>query len=821
MTLLFAATLFLSALLLFWVQPLAGKMVLPLLGGAPAVWNTCLLFFQAALLAGYAYVLASTRWLSARAQVVLHVALLLVAALALPVVINEAKVGTPDEAHPALWLLKTLALTAGLPFFALSASAPLLQNWFSRTRDRAAGDPYFLYAASNAGSLLALLAFPVLFEPSLTLGGQSRAWTVAYCALVLLVLACAVVALRSGKGRNATRNADERELTSDYGVAQLRDDESAARLTNDESDAQAPTPARRLRWALLAFVPSSLVLGVTTYITTDLVAVPLLWVVPLALYLLSFVVVFARRRVVARGLAAKVLPGAAVMLALVYLSGATQPAWFLILFHLLFLFAASLVCHGQLADERPAARYLSEFYLWLAVGGALGGLFNALVAPLIFNTVVEYPLVIILASYLRPAFRRERGRLLGLRLGARREAVVSRFGVEDGAELDEGVVVKNGGGAVRVDSNIIDEDGAFNNEGEVVDEGRVGLFDLLPSLYLGALAAALAFMAQQFEMRSVERAAVALAAPLFLLNYFFAPRPRRFAVGLGAIMLASALFYESPGRVLHASRNFYGTHRVSSDESNSVHWLRHGSTLHGTQYTDAARACEPLSYYHREGPLGTVFAALGSKTNGHARSVAVVGLGAGTTAAYSRAGESWTFYEIDPEVVTIARDPALFTYLSSCAAAPVNVVTGDARLRLREAPPNSYDLIVLDAFSSDAVPAHLLTREAVALYLSKLAPGGLVAFHVSNRSLELERVALGVAEDAGLVARVFADEYKTNEEGHDPNHDPSTWVVAAREAEDLGTLAADTRWQTSAARKQRLELWRDDFSNVVTLFKGL
>jgi hypothetical protein len=857
MSFLFAVTLFLSALLLFWVQPLAGKMVLPLLGGAPAVWNTCLLFFQAALLAGYAYVLASTRWLSARAQVVLHVALLLVAALALPVVINETKVGTPDEAHPALWLLKTLALTAGLPFFALSASAPLLQSWFSRTRDRAAGDPYFLYAASNAGSLLALLAFPVLFEPTLTLGGQSRAWTVAYCALVLLVLACAVAALRSGKGRDTTRDADARELTSDYGDAQLKDDESRARLTgdesvarlandesiarlmndkgiarlmndesvvrltNDEGDAQAPTLARRLRWALLAFVPSSLVLGVTTYVTTDLVAVPLLWVVPLALYLLSFVVVFARRRVIPRGLAAKVLPGAAVMLALVYLSGATQPAWFLILFHLLFLFATSLVCHGQLADERPAARHLSEFYLWLAVGGALGGLFNALVAPLIFNTVVEYPLVIILASYLRPAFRRERGRLLGLRLGARREAVVSRFGVEDDTELDEGSAVKNKGGAVGVDGNIIDEGGAFDNEDGAVDEGRVGLFDLLPPLYLGALAAALAFMAQQFEMRSVERAALALAAPLFLLNYFFAPRPRRFAVGLGAIMLASALFYESPGRVLHASRNFYGTHRVSSDESNSVHWLRHGSTLHGTQYTDAAHACEPLSYYHREGPLGMVFAALDSKTSGHARSVAVVGLGAGTTAAYSRAGERWTFYEIDPEVVKIARDPALFTYLSSCAAAPVNVVTGDARLRLREAPPNSYDLIVLDAFSSDAVPAHLLTREAVALYLSKLAPGGLVAFHVSNRSLELERVALGVAEDAGLDARVFADEYKTNDEGHDPNHDPSTWVVAAREAEDLGALSTDKRWQTSAARKQRLELWRDDFSNVVTLFKGL
>lgn len=791
MPFLFAATLFLSALLLFWVQPLAGKMVLPLLGGAPAVWNTCLLFFQAALLAGYGYVHASTRWLSTRAQVLLHVALLLAAAFALPVVISESRGGVPDEAHPALWLLKTLALTAGPPFFALSASAPLLQKWFSRTRDPSAKDPYFLYSASNAGSLLALLAFPVLFEPTLTLGGQSRAWTIGYCALVLLVVACAAASLRAKSREDATRDA---HVESDAIRNGFEGVDGAAALTLK----------RRLRWALLAFVPSSLVMGVTTYVTTDLVAVPLLWVVPLALYLLSFVVVFARVRVVSRGLAAKVLPGAAVMLALVYLSGATQPAWFLIFFHLLFLFTAALVCHGQLADERPDARHLSEFYLWLAMGGALGGLFNALVAPLVFRTVVEYPLVIVLASYLRPAFRRERGRLLGLRLGARRDTPVSKFGVEDGNADDEGVA---GSG----------ED-AFGAKAAAETEGRVRVVDLLPPLYLGALAAALAFMVQQFELRSVERAALALGAPLFLLNYFFAPRPLRFAVGLCAIMLASAYFYEPRGPVLHESRNFYGTHRVTADASGGVHWLSNGSTLHGTQYTDPKRACEPLSYYHRQGPLGSVFAALDAGSDARARSVAVVGLGAGTTVAYARAGESWTFYEIDPEVIRIARDPALFTYLSSCASAPVRIVTGDARLRLREAPPAAYDLIVLDAFSSDAVPAHLLTREAVALYLSKLAPGGRIAFHVSNRSLELERVALGVAADAGLDARIFADE--PDEKGRDPNHDASTWVVAARNAEDLGALASDARWQTATARDQRLEVWRDDFSNVVTLFKS-
>ena len=797
MSLLFAATLFLSALLLFWVQPLAGKMLLPLLGGAPAVWNTCMLFFQAALLAGYGYVLASTRWLSARGQVLLHVALLAAAALALP--LGVAGAGQPDETRPVWWLLKTLTLGAGPPFFALSASAPLLQSWFSRTRDPSAGDPYFLYAASNAGSLLALLAFPVLFEPALTLGGQGRAWAYGYGALVLLVLTCAAASLRSARA----------------------DEVSRARASDDEGDAGGPTLKRRLRWALLAFVPSSLVLGATTYVTTDLVAVPLLWVLPLALYLLSFVVVFARRRVVSRDLAARVLPGAAVMLALVYLSGATQPAWFLILFHLLFLFAAALVCHGQLADDRPGARRLSEFYLWLALGGALGGLFNALLAPLVFRNVVEYPLVILLASYLRPAFVQERGKLLGLRLGARREPVASRFGVEGGAKADEEGAARpeafaDEGGAREA---LSDEGGARVGEEDEPKEGRVRAPDLLPPLYIGALAAALSFAAQRFEMNSLERAALALGVPLFLLNYFFAPRPLRFAVGLAAVMLAAVFFYESPGRVLHASRNFYGTHRVTSDAADSVHWLRNGSTLHGTQHTDAALRCEPLSYYHREGPLGSVFEAMSARASTRPRGVAVVGLGAGTTAAYARAGESWTFYEIDPEVVNVARDPALFTYLSACAAAPINVSTGDARLRLREAAPGAYDLIVLDAFSSDAVPAHLLTREALALYLSKLAPGGLVAFHVSNRALELERVPLGLAADAGLEARLFADNFKPDEPGKDPNHDPSTWVVVARDARDLGPLAADARWKAPASLRLRPELWRDDFSNVVTLLK--
>lgn len=783
MPLLFAVALFVSAFLLFWVQPLVGKTVLPLLGGTPAVWNTCMLFFQALLLAGYAYALALTRWLSARAQALVHVGLLVVAALALPPSLGAgAAGGVPEGGSPAWWLLKTLALTVGPPFLVLSASAPLLQRWFSRTRTRSASDPYYLYAASNAGSLFALLGFPVLLEPRLTLGEQGRVWALGYGALAVLIAACAFAALRA------------RATAADVDV----ESEAAGKFVDESVRDENVTPLtwrRRLRWLLLAFAPSSLVLGVTTYITTDLAAVPLLWVIPLALYLLSFVIVFARGRRISPGFAGRLVPGTAVLLALVYLSGATEPVWFLIIFHLLFLFSAALVCHGQLADDRPAPAHLAEFYLFLAAGGALGGLFNALVAPVAFDTLIEYPLVVVLATYLRPGFRRERGRLFGLRLGAGRPPSVldtpDTFAAPDAVDGDEDV-----------------------------RDGRPRALDFLLPLVMGLLAAALLLVARRFEMSNIERVALSLGAPLFLLNHFFAPRPLRFALALGAVMIASALFFEESVRTLHASRNFYGTHRVEANDDDSLHWLQHGSTLHGKQYTNPARACEPLSYYHREGPLGLVFNAVRAKRDAEGAgarplSVAVVGLGAGTTAAYARAGESWTFYEIDPAVVEVARDPRYFTYLSACAGAPVGVVVGDARLRLREARDGAYDLITLDAFSSDAVPAHLMTREALALYLRKLAPGGVIAFHVSNRALELERVVGGISEEAGLASRIFND----GRQGSELGLDSSTWVAVARNHEDLGQLTADTNWPEFDRDVYKLEIWRDDFSDVLSVFR--
>ncbi len=766
MALLFALTLFLSAALLFWVQPLIAKMLLPLLGGTPAVWNTCMLFFQGMLLAGYGYTLLTTRWLGERRQAILHLALLVLAVVALPFGITEATArGVPTGGNPALWLLKTLFLIIGLPFFVISANAPLLQKWFSKTRHAQAGDPYFLYAASNAGSLIALVGFPLLLEPNWTLDGQSRMWTAGYVALFILLAACAFVLWRA---RSTEANEDTDSTEEQRGAQGAGADAASSRT---EGQGEKLTRIRRLRWTVLAFIPSSLVLGVTTYITTDIAAVPLLWVIPLALYLLTFVLVFARRQLLPLRLMATLLPVAAIILTLVYLSGATQPAWFLILIHLLFFFIAAFVCHAQLAADRPATRHLTEFYLWLAVGGVLGGLFNALIAPLVFKTVLEYPLIIILACFMcQPS--RSAGRWSFFRR--------SKFEVAE----------------------------------KVENESRARRFDLALPVAIGIFTAVLIVALARFDIGILERTAIVFGIPLMLLYHFFSKRRLRFALGIGAVMLAAAIFADTSDVVtLYEGRNFYGTLRVTEDLNDRYHRLYHGSTLHGRQHMDEERRCEPISYYHREGPLGSIFELFDERPA--SPRVAAVGLGSGASVAHSKPNQDWTFYEINPAILTLARDRRLFTYLPDCAAAPVSITLGDARLRLREAPQATYGLIILDAFTSDAIPPHLLTREALRLYLDKLAAGGLIAFHVSNRSLDLQGVVAGLARDANVAALGFDD----TESDADKGKEASQWIVVARRAEDFGRLNNDARWQAIDEQKHRPALWRDDFSNIISVFK--
>jgi hypothetical protein len=714
---LFAVTIFTGSGLLFLIQPLAARVVLPLAGGTPAVWNTCVFFFQSLLLAGYAWGMFLTRRLSVTGQVMIHSLLLLGALALLPMLLNSSATMATAQSGFVWWTLKYLAVTTGPVVFLLAAGGIVLQKWFSAA-DR---DPYHLYAAGNAGSLVALLAFPLLIEPYFNLARQRWIWTVAFAFFVAVSAGCGALIIRRARGK-------EKEKVT-------------------EADARATiTWRRRLWWVSLTFIPSSLMLGVTLNVTTDIAPTPLFWIIPLALYLLTFTIAFARSQIISPLWPTRLMPGAAILLVLALAARATEPAWLLIALHLIFFFLAALVCHQTLAADRPAELHLPEFYLWVATGGLLGGLFNALIAPLVFNALVEYPLTILLACLIHPG----------------REPM---------------------SGTIR--------------------ERRLDL--IFPPGLLG-LVAGLAWLAAGMDIGAMERTALVFAVPMILINHFMIARPARFALGLGAVLLGSAIVTPEIERTLMAGRNFFGTLKVTLDRGGAARTLYHGTTVHGRQSLRPGKQCEPSSYFHRSGPLGQIFAAY------HARAVApdvaVVGLGAGAMACYARKGERWTFYEINPLVIRLARDTGHFTYLHLCAPAPVEIVAGDARQSLRQTS-DVYGLIVIDAFNSDAIPIHLLTREAIELYLSKLAPGGMIAFHISNRHLRLQPVLAALAEDQKLTA-LGCDDHETDQAS---GKDASQWVALARSADDLGNLAQQSHWQRLVT-EAGMQVWSDDYSNL-------
>ena len=720
--LVFGLALFTSAALLFWVQPLIAKMLLPLLGGAPSVWNTCMVFFQALLLAGYAYSLLISQRLSLRNQAIVHAILLLAAALVLPFGISNRLLSwLPTQSSPILWLLATLFVTAGPPFLLVSATAPLLQRWFSHTSHKSARDPYFLYAISNAGSMLALLAFPLLFEPTFTVRTQSVIWAVGYAGLVVIIIACALLLNRS----RATSAATE--------------------LALDETVEPIGT-LKRLEWTLLAFVPSSLMLGVTTYIATDVASVPLIWIIPLALYLLTFIVAFARTQILTPWIVSLSLPFVLVTLGAFRIVNAPVSVWLTILLHLVLFFVAALVCHQRLAQSRPHVSKLTEYYLWIAVGGALGGAFNALLAPLIFPAPFEYPIAIVLACMLRPPTSQER----------------------------------NGGKLVLV---------------------------LFP-LCIFVITFVLSLFVPGFGLSLKYEDGVVLLTPLLLCFVLGFQRPIAFGLGIAAVMLGAMIHLDAGNETLFTERNFFGVWRVTNNSSQDLRRLYHGSTIHGVQLIGPGRECEATSYYHREGPVGQIFDVYNAKPG--KLPVAVTGLGSGTLATYSTAGQQFDIYDIDPAAVRIASDPRLFTFLSNCTQGSYRVILGDARLQLREAPNGHYGLIMMDAFSSDSVPAHLLTSQALDLYLAKLAPDGIVAFHISNRYLNLEPLLSGLSRRAGLSAFIRRDGG-----GILAGKYSSLWVVMARNDGALGGIANDLTW----GRLQGDVVWTDDFSNILSVLK--
>jgi len=732
---LFAISLFVSALLLFLVQPMFSKMVLPRLGGTPAVWITCMVFYQAALLAGYVYAHLSARWLGVRGQAAAHLALLLGVFLALP--ISAAQGWTPPPtAHPTPWLLMLLLVSVALPFFVISITAPMLQKWFSHTGHPAAKDPYFLYAASNLGSMAALLGYPTLVEPFLTLAQQSWIWSLGYGLLALLIVGCGMVLWFSPQSRKGEATV------------------AAAGAANQAGSSPAPEPltiTRRVWWILWSFAPSSLLLGITTYVTTDIAAVPLLWVIPLAVYLLTFVIVFSRRPWISHRLMVAVQPGVVLLVAILFLWGLQAEGVWVIFLHLLAFFVTAMVCHGELAQSRPSTAYLTEYYLWIAVGGVLGGIFNAIVAPLIFTGLAEYPLILVLACLLRPQ-----------------------------------------------------ANGASSAQARWLDF-------ILPAILAAVLAAVVYDLDPASTSGKITTSMLMVSCAAGMAGYAFASRPLRLGLGVGAVMLAGMLYSGSHYQVLHAERSFFGVMQVLADKGDYYHMFYHGTTLHGAQSTDPERQREPLTYYLSNGPIGQTFETFWA--SGAPRKVAIVGLGAGALSCYAAPGDEWDFFEIDPAVELIARNSRYFTFYQDCPARK-RVILGDARLSLVQIPDNKYGLIIFDAFSSDSVPIHLVNREALQIYLKKLAPGGILVFHISNRYLDLKSVLGNLAQDAGLAALIQSRELTEEEEN--AFYVRTTWVVMARQTEDLGFLAHQEEWETLPG-EPGARLWTDDFSNIAGL----
>jgi len=726
--LVYTAAIFVSALLLFSVQPLFTKMVLPRLGGSPAVWSVAMVFFQSLLLAGYSYAHYLMRLDNRLVAVITHLVLLLIALFTLPLSIATSW-GDPPTSGYALWLLGLFVASIGLPFFALAANNPLLQAWFVRTGHPSGGDPYFLYASSNIGSFLALLSYPVLLEPMFTLRTQNLIWTGGYGLLVVLIAACGLLLLR------APASAAVDTLAAD-------------------TDAPAPSWALRARWILLAAVPSGLLIAVTAHISTDVAAAPLLWVLPLSLYLLTWVLVFQSRPLLPHKWMLLIQPVAIAGVIVLLAVGGEQNLLLTLGGHQLGFFVIAMACHGELARTRPAAKYLTGFYVALSFGGMVGGLFAGLVAPYAFSWVAEYPILLVCAALCRPPADERWPRW-------------SRW---------SWLVLLAAALALIV---------------PVVSTGSV--FDWLK------------------EQRIYVAASVASVGMLLSLVI---NASRWKIAGFAALALVLTRLYPADEGRVETVRSFFGVHKIVVTSNSRYHVLMHGTTIHGAekfQNTDGTPVVgrpEPITYYHKDGGIGRAITAIRERKGAPLR-VAVIGLGAGTLTCAAEPGESWKFFEIDQSMVDTARDPRFFTYIRSCEP-DLDPVIGDARLTFAREPDGIYDLIIVDAYSSDAIPIHLATEEAMKIYKDKLAPHGAVLMHVSNRHLELSSVVVGIAEANDLKSWVYSED-----SGRDGEYIFATSVVVSARAEaDVGKLASSDVWEeTEADEKQRV--WTDDYSNIL------
>lgn len=711
----YLATAFLSAALVFLVQPMFAKMATPLLGGAPNVWNVSLVCFQAALLLGYAYAHLLNHFVtSLRRQIAIHAGLLILAALVLPFQLSTA-LGDPDPLRPTFWLIGVFAISIAPPFAVISATAPLIQSWYSRSGRADAHDPYHLYSASNVGSVIGLLAYPLVLEPFLPVAAQTMAWTLGYAALAIVLIASGLLAYRTGGGVSPAIEVS---------------------VLESEDAAPAERWKQRLWWLTCAFVPSSLLVGVTTHIATDVASVPFLWALPLALYIGTFIIVFAKTPIIRLETSDRLLP---FVIALAFFGLPSIIALSLAMsltISLLALFIAAMVGHGVLAEQRPAANRLTEFYLLMSLGGVLGGAFNALLVPIVFNSVIEYPLMLMAILLVRPGTRwMGRGRTRVWTLAA----IVALVGA---------IALRGIGGAEP--------------------------FLAYRALLLLALAA-IVFSAQS-RLGPVIAAACAWGIGL-VANPF-----------LGGV----------------SERSFFGVVKVIEQGEHRL--MMHGTTAHGAQYMAGPDRLRPTTYYAPETPIGEMFAA-----NSLPGRVGVLGLGTGSVACYARPGQDYVYYEIDPLVAKFASDNRYFTYLSECTPES-EIVLGDGRLNLLTEPEQSFNLLLIDAFSSASVPAHLLTREAVEIYLSRLTDQGVLVMHVSNDHMNLKTLVARIADDLGAAAKykvfVASDSQDSVFEALS-----SQVVIIARSDAAFDTFGIDESWVELQSDGKRP--WTDDYSNVI------
>lgn len=727
---LFLIAICTGSMLLFLVQPMIARMALPRLGGASSVWNSAMLVYQSLLLAGYGY----AHWLgrfAPRRQAAIHLTLFCLAALTLPIGLNAAS--PRSELDPALWVPWLLLTSIGPLFFVVSAQAPLMQRWFAVS---GGGDPYPLYAASNLGSFAGLLAYPLLVEPFMDVGAQSLLWSLGYASVALLVVFCAL---------QLPRNAN------------VAVDNATAESTTADDTAAAPDGKTLLRWVILAAIPSGLMLSSTQHLTTNIAAMPLIWVIPLGLYLLSFSVAFAENRTLA-DIMTKIAPISLIFAAITAFMGVARSPYGAGVLVLCNLFIISCALHARMFEARPNPKFLTRFYLAMSFGGAIGGVFCALLAPLIFDWTYEHPILLLAAALaLKPtAFVSELQQFWSDKRRSRPALIVGLI---------------------------------------VVGVAALSTSDLLFPLSFGY------------------KLLIGLGLAAFAF-FAFGKRPLYFAALVGVMLSINGAKWIADNMDGRTMRSYFGVYTVRpmGDDATSI---VHGTTIHGVQMRDEAYATTPTVYFTRKSGVGLAFTAAPEMFGPNAR-IDVIGLGAGTMACYAQPGQRWKFYEIDPLVEKIARDTRHFSFISRCKP-DLDVEIGDARLLIAEQPANDVDILVIDAFSSDAIPMHLLTTEAFETYRRRLAPNGLLMAHISNSYLDLKPVLAGAAR-SGWESRMRR--YRQVEEGEEHSRfAPSTWIALSRDPATIAALERATgreRWEPLPPYPD-FTPWTDSYGSILPL----